>query len=59
MVGNPNEQPIAVVDPGFPRSRGVNPRREAPAYDFATFPKNCMKLKEFGPRGEGPSLETP
>ena len=23
----------------------------APTYEFAKFPKNCMKLKEFGPPG--------
>ena len=25
--------------------------RGAPTYDLQNFPKNCMKLKEFGPRG--------
>ena len=43
----------AVEDPGFPRGGGANPMG-APKYDFAKFSqKNCIKLKEFGPRGEG------
>ena len=36
----------------FPEEGAPNPRGEGGAkYDFAKFPKNCMKLKEFGPGG--------
>ena len=42
-----------VVDPGFPRGGGANSPGGAPTYDFAKNPKNCMKLKEFWPPGEG------
>ena len=44
-----------VADLGFPREGGTNSpggAGGAPTYDFAKFPKNCMKLKEFG-RGGG------
>ena len=34
-----------VTDPEFPRGGGANP----PGF----FPKNCMKLKEFGAGGRG------
>ena len=34
-----------------PRRGRQLPRGGAPTYDFANFPKNCMKLKEFGPPG--------
>ena len=37
-------QPVA--NSGFPRVGGANPQGILP-----NFPKNCMKLKEFGPRG--------
>ena len=43
-----------VADPGFPRRGGANSPawgRGVPTYDFANFPKNCMKLKDFGPPG--------
>ena len=47
----------AVVDPGFPRGRGANPPGGGANIGFCQiFPKNWMKLKEFGPRGEGASL---
>ena len=36
----------AVVDPGFSRRRGAN------FPDGQIFPQNCMKMKEFGPRGK-------
>ena len=44
---------MVVADPGFPLGGGANsPGTGAPTYDFCQkFPKNCMKLKEFGPRG--------
>ena len=38
-----------MADPEFPRGGGANPPG-APTYDFAKFPKNYMKLKEFEPR---------
>ena len=40
---------IPMADPGFPRGGGQLPGGGALQYDFAKFPKNCMKLKEFGP----------
>ena len=44
--------PSPVTDPGFPRGGGANPPGEGePTYDFAKFPKKCMKLKEFEPPG--------
>ena len=36
-----------VADPGFPRGGGANTI-------LPKFPKNCMKLKEFGPPGRTP-----
>ena len=35
-------------------SRISNSRKGAPTYHFAKFTENCMKMKEFGPRGRGP-----
>ena len=48
---------LPVADPGFPAGAGVTLQG---AHNFANFfPKNCMKLKEFGrPRGYV-SLTTP
>ena len=43
-----------MADPGFPRGGDVNSRgggREHTILPY--FPKNCMKLKEFGPGGGG------
>ena len=41
----------AVADPGFPGG-GATPEGGAPTYYFAIFfAENCMKMKEFGPRG--------
>ena len=53
----------AVVDPGFPRGGGVNsPGRGGGGVSVCrqhnilpNFPKNDMKLKEFGPEGAHPS----
>ena len=41
----------AVADPGFPRGAGVNFPGGRQHTILPNFPKNCMKLKEFGPRG--------
>ena len=42
-----------VADPGFPRGVGANTI-------LPNFPKNCMKLKEFGPPlGAHPTLDPP
>ena len=38
----------SVVDPGFPRGGGARGHQHT---ILPNFPKNCMKLKEFGPRG--------
>ena len=52
---------LPVADPGFPRgggaiSRGRNGRQHR---ILPIFPKNCMKLKEFGPRRGRASLVPP
>ena len=39
-----------VANPGFPRGWGHQPSGGHHTI-FLNFPKNCMKLKEFGPRG--------
>ena len=46
---------LAVADPGFPQGGGANPggRGGCQHTILPKFPKNCMKLKEFGPGGEG------
>ena len=42
----------AVADPGFPRAGGANPQGGAANLLFGqNFPENCLKMKEFGPRG--------
>ena len=41
----------AVADPGFPRGGGANSPGGRQHTILPNFPKNCMKLKEFGPRG--------
>ena len=43
----------AVADPGFPRGGGANSPGGCQHTILPNFPKNCMKLKEFGPRGGG------
>ena len=41
---------ISVADPGFPRGGGTNPQGGGANLLFSQkFPKNCMKMKEFGP----------
>ena len=45
-------RPQSVVDPGFPWGGGANsPGGDANIWFCQIFPKNCMKLKEFGPLG--------
>ena len=44
---------LAVADPGFPRGGGANSPGGRQHTILPNFPKNCMKLKEFGPPGEG------
>ena len=43
----------AVADPGFPRGGGANSPGGRQHTILPNFPKNCMKLKEFGPPGGG------
>ena len=40
-----------MADPGFPRGEGANPPVGCQDTILPNFPKNCMKLKEFGPEG--------
>ena len=40
-------------DPGFPRGGGANSPGGRQHTILPYFPENCMKLKEFGPRGGG------
>ena len=45
-------QTAAVADPGFARGGGAKPQRGGTNLLFGQkCPKNCMKIKEFGPRG--------
>ena len=39
----------SVADPGFPRGGGANSPGVHQHRYLPNFPKNCMKLKEFGP----------
>ena len=48
----------AVADPGFPRGGGANHPGGRQRTILPKFPKNCMKLKEFGPPG-GTHLSQP
>ena len=41
----------AVADPGFPRGGGANSPGGRQHTILPYFPKNCMKLKEFGSGG--------
>ena len=45
-----------VADPGFPRGGDANSPGGRQHTILPNFPKNCMKLKEFGPPGGAPSL---
>ena len=48
---------ISVADPGFPRGGGTNPQGRGAKLLFSKkIPENCMKMKEFGPRGGCASL---
>ena len=47
----PVKQPGSVVDPGFPR-RGVSTPLGKNLLFVKIFAKNCMKMKEIGPRGD-------
>ena len=38
----------SVADPGFPRGGGANPPGGRQHTILLNFPKNCVKLKEFG-----------
>ena len=44
---------IPVADLGFPRGGGANSPGGRQHTILPKFPKNCMKFKEFGPRGGG------
>ena len=51
-----------VADLGFPRQGSPTSKMGAQTYYFAKFlPPNCMKMKEFGPRGRifGTPLDPP
>ena len=43
----------SVADLGFPRGGGANSPGGRQHTILPKFSKNCMKLKEFGPRGGG------
>ena len=49
----------AVADPGFPRGGGANSPGGRQHTILPYFPKNCMKLKEFGPSGGACILRAP
>ena len=42
-----------MADPGFPRGGGANSPGGRQHTKLPNFPKNCMKMKEFGPPGGG------
>ena len=44
---------VAVADLEFPRGGGANSPGGRQHTILPNFPKNCMKLKEFGPPGGG------
>ena len=46
----PGARPLAVADPGFPQGGVPIPKLGLFCKFFA---ENCMKMKEFGPLGEG------
>ena len=47
--------PLPVADPGFPQGGSANSKDRCEKLSFDQFfPKNCMKLKEFGPTGGVP-----
>ena len=53
-----------MADPGFSRGGAASPRRGGGGFQhmiLQNFPKNCMKLKEFGPRARPlrPPLDPP
>ena len=50
-----------VADPGCPEVGAPTPKVDVKSYYLANFfPKNCMKMKKFGPRGvHGAPLDTP
>ena len=45
-----------VADPGFPRGGGAKSPGGRQHTILPNFPKNCMKLKEFGPGGVRPKF---
>ena len=47
---------MTVADPGFPQGGGANSPGGRQHTILPNFPKNCMKLKEFGPRGGRPKF---
>ena len=47
---------FAVADPGFPRGGDANSPGGCQHTILPNFPKNCMKLKEFGPPGGRPKF---
>ena len=64
--GVASDPPVdTVADPGFPRGGGANPQGGGTNLLFGCkFPENCMKMKDFGPRGAGhaslaPPLDPP
>ena len=53
---NQKQLPTSVADPGFPRGGSSNPPGRGGRRQHTTLPnspKNCLKLKEFGPGGGG------
>ena len=48
-----NLNALSVADLGFPRGGGANSPGGGANMILPNFPKNCMKLKEFGPPGGG------
>ena len=53
FVSIENYDQDSVADLGFPRGGGANSPGGRQHTILPKFPKNCMKLKEFGPPGGG------
>ena len=48
---SPDFEYSTVADPGFPTKGGANPMGDGSSYYLTKIlPKNCMKMKEIGPK---------
>ena len=60
LIALRTEEVHSGVDPGFPVGEGATPKRQfVNLFFYKLFARNCMKMKEFGPRGGCVSLAPP